>query len=481
MEGGRSPFLTRPDGEPWTLDEFTAGAETGAHISHHERLSDLFGDFRLDAEAYSPEVIQVYEHLEVLKTVRLGDHAFITDGQHGYHIVDSDSPIRHLTARCIQDWFVDDSEVERLALETHEKNLRSSCEPDDILLSTAGTLGKAAIVTPDVLPANMDQDIARIHLETDVIEPWYLAAFLNSSVGRLQSDRVSTGQVQRHIALGKVRDFRIPVGVDQASVAELVKKAFAERKKSANLHVEAEALLLAELGLDALDLSHQPTYTQNASQVWAVGRLDSDYWGTEHTILVDHLKSRPHSFLGALADFANGATPRGANYLAEGIPFLRIQNVGKNRLELDDVVYIDEETHNDLLRRSHLQPGDALITITGRIGTSAVVPEDMPIGNINQHIVRLRPRSKQTNPYYLAAFLNSRAGRLQTEREAYGTTREALPYYCLERIIVPRTPETLQGQIEGKIREAEESLKESKRMLEEAKQRVEEMVLRKES
>ena len=194
-----------------------------------------------------------------------------------------------------------------------------------------------------------------------------------------------------------------------------------------------------------------------------------NFWGAPQT--------RPHSLLGDVADFANGATPRGAKYLQEGIPFLRIQNVGKNRLELDDVVFIDETTHNELLKRSQLRPRDVLITITGRIGTSAVVPDDIPVGNINQHIVRMRLRCRKTNPYYLAAFLNSKAGRLQTEREAYGTTREALPYYCLERVIVPKASEALQERIESKIHEARESSKKAKRLLEEAKQRVEQMVL----
>ena len=103
--------------------------------------------------------------------------------------------------------------------------------------------------------------------------------------------------------------------------------------------------------------------------------------------------------------------------------------------------------------------------------------DDMPIGNINQHIVRMRLRGKETNPYYLAAFLNSKAGRLQTEREAYGTTREALPYYCLERVIVPEASGALQERIEAKIREARETSNEAKRLLEEAKRRVEETIL----
>jgi len=251
-------------------------------------------------------------------------------------------------------------------------------------------------------------------------------------------------------------------------------------RQSKAIYTEAEALLLDALGLDAAldaEAEAQPTYTQPASRAWSAGRLDAEYWEPQYTNLVDHLKTIPHITLGKLADFSNGATPRGADYLEKGIPFLRIQNVDKNRLDLEDVVYIDEETHNNLLQRSQLQPGDVLITITGRIGTAAVVPESLPVANINQHIVRMRWAGKGINPYYLSVFLNSKGGRLQTEREAYGTTRIALPYYCLERVVVPIASQAIQARIETKIREGEEARVKAHRLLEEAKRRVEAMIL----
>jgi type I restriction enzyme S subunit len=96
---------------------------------------------------------------------------------------------------------------------------------------------------------------------------------------------------------------------------------------------------------------------------------------------------------------------------------------------------------------------------------------------MNQHSVRLRLKDKQINPYYLSVFLNSKAGLLQSEREAYGATREALPYYCLERLIVPLVSRDLQERIESKIREAEGALQEANDLLEHAKQRVEQMIV----
>jgi hypothetical protein len=230
------------------------------------------------------------------------------------------------------------------------------------------------------------------------------------------------------------------------------------------------------MGLDKLDLSESSYSVRRVSEVAGTGRADAEYYRRKYHVLLGYLYERPHTTLEELASFSGGATPFGAEYLDEGIPFLRIQNVGENRLVMEDVAYIEPETHEVLLKRSQLTPRDVLITITGRIGTSSVVPDDLKQANINQHIVRLRLKSKTMNPYYLAAFLNSVGGRLQTEREAYGTTRDALPYYCLARIRVLKADIGFQNEVEQIICKAEETNSAAKRLLAEAKVEVERMI-----
>ena len=87
---------------------------------------------------------------------------------------------------------------------------------------------------------------------------------------------------------------------------------------------------------------------------------------------------------------ASGATPTKANYLDEGIPFLRVKNVIRMRLNLENLVFIDEENHQSL-KRSQIFRGDVLLTITGATsGLSAVYnAEEYCVANINQHVVRL--------------------------------------------------------------------------------------------
>ena len=94
----------------------------------------------------------------------------------------------------------------------------------------------------------------------------------------------------------------------------------------------------------------------------------------------------------------NGNTPKGGseNYIDSGIMFLRSQNVWRNRIELDDVAYIDERTHN-AMRKSSLHHKDILITKTGRINTensslgrAALFLGEDDSANINGHVYLVR-------------------------------------------------------------------------------------------
>jgi hypothetical protein len=242
-------------------------------------LAKLYGANRLDAECYAPTVLQDEKALDHCRTVRLGDVAFVTDGQHGYHEVDPTSPVRHITAKCVQHGFVTDHDTDRLALATHEANKRSQLRVGDVLLSTAGTIGEAGLVGDDILPANIDQDVARIALNNDPrLDPAFLVAFLNSEFGRFQCDRATTGQMQFHISLGAIRDLRIPVLARQKELGDALRQSIAGRNSAASYLAAAETMLNNALGLTALDLTPRLFYEARFADTAADARLDAEYF-----------------------------------------------------------------------------------------------------------------------------------------------------------------------------------------------------------
>lgn len=105
----------------------------------------------------------------------------------------------------------------------------------------------------------------------------------------------------------------------------------------------------------------------------------------------------------------SGNTPKGGSqvYVDDGIMFFRSQNVWKNRIELDDIAYIDEKTHKSMAKSS-LKHKDILMTKTGRINTenSSLGRAAMYMGaddeaNINGHVYMIRMNEKAVKEFVL--------------------------------------------------------------------------------
>ena len=105
----------------------------------------------------------------------------------------------------------------------------------------------------------------------------------------------------------------------------------------------------------------------------------------------------------------SGNTPKGGseNYVEEGITFFRSQNVWKDCLEMDDIVYIDAATHASM-KRSSLKHGDILMTKTGRINTensslgrAALYDGEDDMANVNGHVYFIRLKEGVNNKFVL--------------------------------------------------------------------------------
>ncbi|MDC3191805.1 restriction endonuclease subunit S, partial [Pseudoalteromonas elyakovii] len=118
---------------------------------------------------------------------------------------------------------------------------------------------------------------------------------------------------------------------------------------------------------------------------------------------------------------ASGNTPKGGskNYVDEGIIFLRSQNVWKNKLLLDDVVFIDQKTH-DSMNKSSLKHKDILMTKTGRINTenSSLGRAALYLGedgkaNLNGHVYFIRLVENVLHEFVV--FILTCSGQLQPD------------------------------------------------------------------
>ena len=251
------------------------------------------GELRIDSNFFLKRYLSEKNNLLNKKIPKLGNIAFVTDGQHGYYERDEKSKIHMLAARNCKNFFADLMDAEPLAKWVDDKNKRSSLQEKDIVLSTRGTVGFCAIVLEDVLPANINQDVARIQLLTNDIIPEFLIIYLNCKYGQDWMIKNQTGMVQQGISLDKVRQIPIPIFPDtfQSKIESIVKSAHAKLEESKSLYSQAEDLLLGELGLKDWQPKNTLHTTKKFSDFAQSGRLDAEYYQPKYDEIEKAIKS----------------------------------------------------------------------------------------------------------------------------------------------------------------------------------------------
>lgn len=143
----------------------------------------------------------------------------------------------------------------------------------------------------------------------------------------------------------------------------------------------------------------------------------------------------------------SGITPKGGQnvYLSQGHPFMRSQNVANGRLLLDDIVFIDDFTHQKQ-KSTEIELDDVLLNITGAsIGRCAIATQEIAVGNVNQHVCIIRLKDK-TLSHYICTFLLSYVGQKQIDSYQAGGNREGLNYNQIAafKICLPTHGEIIQ-------------------------------------
>ncbi|PMP37033.1 restriction endonuclease subunit S [Vibrio splendidus] len=160
-----------------------------------------------------------------------------------------------------------------------------------------------------------------------------------------------------------------------------------------------------------------------------------------------------------------GTTPTsiGYNFASEGIPFLRIQNLKGNSVDLEDVLYIDSSTHQ-ALKRSMIKAGDLLITIAGTIGRTAIVPSHFPDCNCNQAVAIIRFDTEKLLPLYLLYWLNSVDAKSQIAGKKVTATISNLSLGQIKNLKIPLPPLETQKQIAAVLEKADQLRKDCQQM-----------------
>ena len=203
----------------------------------------------------------------------------------------------------------------------------------------------------------------------------------------------------------------LPPLPEQRRIAAILDKADAIRRKRREAIDLTDALLRATF----LDMFGDPVTNPK---------------GWDRQRLGDHIE-----FL------TSGSRGWAKHYSKTGRLFIRIQNVGHNQLVLDDVAFVNPPDSAET-RRTLVQPGDVLLSITADLGRTAVVPDGLGEAHINQHLALLRLRGIE--PLFAAAFLSSDGGQRQLLKMNRGGVKAGLNFSDIRSVEMLTPPPALQ-------------------------------------
>ncbi len=136
--------------------------------------------------------------------------------------------------------------------------------------------------------------------------------------------------------------------------------------------------------------------------------------------------------------------PMANEYVDDGIPFLRSQNIKPFKITLEDTKWISPEFHHKI-KKSALQPGDVAVIRTGYPGTAAVVPPSLPIANCADLVI-IRP-SAEIDPWFLSSLFNSVWGQGAVAGNLVGVAQQHFNVGAAKNLAVYLPPIGLQRRI----------------------------------
>lgn len=337
--------------------------------------------------------------MEDIKRVKLSEIVeLITKGTTpttlGYEF--QDEGVNFLKIECFDEngGFIE-SKVAHISEECHKKMKRSQLKNGDILFSIAGAIGRVAIVTEEMLPANINQALAIIRISDEQVYLPYIKLILTSPIVIEQFERKKQGVAQLNLSLKDINEISIPLPSKdkQIELAELFDKVVGVISKRNKELSALDDLIKARF----VEMFGDPVKNPKGWEVVTIGDIVTEVrYGT----------SKP--------------AVEGGKY-----PYLRMNNLtADGHLDLNDLKYID--IPDDEIEKCVVRKGDVLFNRTNSIelvGKTVVfdLQEDMIIAG---YIIRVR-LNKRLLPEILSQYMNLEALKDILRSMAKGAVNQA--------------------------------------------------------
>lgn len=317
-----------------------------------------------------------------------------------------------------------------------------------ILLTCSGTIGKVSLVSKTLDNAIFSHDLLRIDCKNPV-DVGYIYTYLKSKIGSQILITNKYGAVITHIESEHLDTVPIPNAPDaiKSKINDLIIQSYALRDESNALIDQAQALLVKELNLppiseikvDTLDKS-KSVQTFNVKLSEMAGRADASYHVPIVDAIVDILKKNAAEVttVGDERISSDVVLPGRFKrvYVEEGYGVTFFS--GKNISELDpsDKRYLSFAQHDKKIKDElTIKQNMILVTCSGTIGNTVLVPKHWDNWAMTHDIIRLVPTSDLYG--YLYIWLQSEYCNAIIQSYAYGSVVQHIEKEHIKSCPVP--------------------------------------------
>lgn len=201
-------------------------------------------------------------------------------------------------------------------------------------------------------------------------------------------------------------------------------------------------------------------------------RFDSEFFNKDCEKIDKHIHALTHIFLDKkrIVSGPFGSSLKSDNYLQNGIPFIRIENI-KGGFDIDDtdLIYISEQDHKRL-SNSALTINDLILSKVGNsIGYFARVDESINECNISENNIGIKLYDiPDIRKHYILVYLNSRYANRLVLRRRSGNAQPKLNVGDLTYIPIPLFSSDFELQISKLVLLSKEIINKSKNIYIEA-------------
>ena len=382
---------------------------------------------------------------------------------------------------------LDFEDMRYVTKEFHDKLKRSALKPDDILIAVVGaTIGVVSIVPKDLIEGNINQNVCKITLRKNSnVLPYYVMTFLDSKFGKFQLFKESTITAKGYINNDKIKRLLIVVpNLDiQKIISGLMQSAYFLRKQKLKQAEEKldkiNDYVLKELGINLSKIKDEKSFIISYSKI--TERDDYNYYDARVSNIMNEVVNGKYPFIhlgDKNTDILYGASLKN-EYFDDGIPFLRINNLKPNKIDLSEIVYLNKNMKK-ALRNAFVKEGDLLMSRSGTIGIVVCVPKEVEGFAFGSYQIKFT-LSKDVNPKYASIVLNTPIGTLQSERNTTGAVQMNITIPGIKNIKIPLPPLKIQNRIVNEVdnmmKESENLEKQSNEIVNKSKQIIEKLII----